>query len=96
VTLAGADCPPDRPDRSRVAELVLGETERVECCDLGLRLVTPASNTDRALCQKRSRGRVGLDSVECRLRELQRIVPSDRHCHTDRCIRTLTTSSECS
>ena len=94
VTFAGPDGAADRPDRPRVAELVLSEAERVERRDLGLRMPLPPGGPEGALCQQRGRRRVRLDQVERGLRELQRVVPTNSDCHADRCIRTPTTCSQ--
>ena len=68
MTLTAADGAADRPDRSPVAQFVLGEAERVQRRDLGLRMSSPAGKPERALGHAGRRGRVRLDQVEGGLR----------------------------
>ena len=96
MTLTGPDGAADRADRSHITELVLSEAERMQCGDLGLRMVLSAGKSECALSQCGGAGRVRLDQLEGGLRQLQRVVPTDRDSHASRCIRTVTTCSQCS
>ncbi|HSC04573.1 MAG TPA: hypothetical protein VLC49_14685 [Solirubrobacteraceae bacterium] len=96
VTLAAPDGAPNRTDRPPVSELVLGEAERVQRRDLGLSVSPPPGKAQSSFGKQRSGGRVGLDAFEGGLRDVERIAPTRHDCHAGRCIRTVTTCSQCS
>ena len=82
VTLTGPDGAADRADRSPVAELVLGEAQRVQRRDLGFGTALPAGEPKSALGERAGGGRVRLDQLEGGLRELERIVLANRDRHS--------------
>jgi hypothetical protein len=94
VTLTGPDGAADRADRPRVAELVLGEAERMQRGDLGLWMSLPSGKLQRAFGQHSGSGCVRLDQLERGLREPQRVVLTDRNGHPGRCIKDLSACSE--
>ncbi|HUA72245.1 MAG TPA: hypothetical protein VMA96_14220, partial [Solirubrobacteraceae bacterium] len=62
----------------------------------GFRMPLPAGEPDSLGGARGGCGGVSLNQVERRLRELKRVVFSDRDCHSSRCIKAFTACSECS